>query len=270
MRGLMAVAPARAFLATAHKVLRRPSKPEGRPTGIGSVRWTQTPLASIEWLARRVADTQDDFPYLSGFGADWPVEACWHIGDQYVPLETMTRLAAMRVPPKRAGTIAELRAEGAVLGFMADVDLARPGGEDYPPDLEDALGILDDLSPTLVEMCGRGLPTAWLLDKPCFDIKVADELGRDLVTEIGDRCADHGWSFDSPVSLTAWFRVPGTWSALHQCLVTPVGGTGRRITLDELHELVPVHADRRSYGGWYLDPDDPWNVGLGSRTEGLP
>jgi hypothetical protein len=149
-----------------------------------------------------------------------------------------------------------------VLGFMADVDLARPGGENYPPDLEDALDVLDDLSPTLIEQCGRSVPVAWLLNRPCFDIDTADELGRDLVAEIGDRCADHGWAFDSPNSLTAWVRVPGTWSVLRQCLVAIVGGTGQCIAFDELRELVPAHIQRRSYSGWYPDPGDPWIVGL--------
>jgi hypothetical protein len=262
LHDLVRLAPAGSYLGTAPKVLRRPSKPNGRPTAIGSPCWSQTPIAAMERLARRVASTQDDFGYLSSFGADWTSKAAWRIGEQYVPLETMVRLTAMREPPVRAGKISELRADGAVLGLMADMDLARPGGENYPPDLEDALDVLNDLSPTLIEQCGRSLPTVWLFDRACYDIDTADELGRDLVAEIGDRCAAHGWTFDSPNSLTAWVRVPGTWSVLRQCLVTVVGGTGARISMDELHELVPVHVQRRSYSGPYMAPDDPWNVGL--------
>src|SRR5262249_54546376 len=93
MRGLLDVAPTGPFLATAHKVLRRPPRPGGRPTGIGNAGWSQTPWASIESLARRVAATQDDFAYLSSFGPNWSSEACWHIGNQSLPLETMTRVA---------------------------------------------------------------------------------------------------------------------------------------------------------------------------------
>jgi hypothetical protein len=268
IRELALSAPQGSYLASGAKSLCRPAKPKGRPTGIDYVRWTPTPLAGVEHIARRVAATQDDFDYLSSFGPEyeWPAVACEHIADQRLPVETMTRLVVYRTSPEKAGTIKELRGNGAVLGFMADVDLARPGGQDYPPDLTDALDVLDDLSPTIVEQCGRSLPTAWILDRPCFDIDAADDLGRDLVAEVGDRCADHGWRFDSPVSLTAWLRVPGTWSVLRQCLVMIVGGTRQRLSMDELRELIPRHSRRRSYGGRYFATDDPWNVGLGSRS----
>jgi hypothetical protein len=267
---LIELAPSRSRFGLAHKLLTPPDA-HGRITRIGDFAWTRTPYNEAHHMLYGLDRTQDDYAYLSGFGS-WP-EAARHLDGNWLPLEMMVRLAVCTTAPAdlplpvgsgrhRGGRLDELT---AVLGLVLDVDLERPDDARPYPDLDTALGVIDDYAPSFVLQCGPGLPVGWLFTEP-QDPYDADQLGADLRHEVGKRFESLGYAFDSPNPVTAWCRLPGTWSVYRQCLTIPVR-IGPRIEVADLHELVPVGPRRSTYSGFYIDADDPWNVGLPGKTE---
>jgi hypothetical protein len=258
------LAPPRSYYGLAHKLLTPPDA-KGRVTRIDHFCWTRTPASEVERLLYGVAETNNDYRWLAGFPS-WR-EAARHLVGSWLPLEVMVRLVVCDTPPTyedgrhRGGRLDDL---SAVVGLLVDVDLYRPEQPDRNyPDLDTALGVIEDYSPSFTLQCGPGLPTGWLFTEP-QDPFEADQLGLDLVNDIGSRFEALGYTFDSPNAVGGWLRLPGTWSVRRQALVVPLH-IGARIDAVELGDLVPIGPRRPSYSSRYPDPDDPWNVGLPAR-----
>lgn len=104
-------------------------------------------------------------------------------------------------------------------GLWLDLDFGEDGhkGKKYPPTLEDAVGLVNQmpLEPSYIVMSGNGIHAYWLFDEfLVFDESFTNDMAQDLSQRwnlLGIALAEENvWHMDSTHDLSRILRVPGT------------------------------------------------------------
>lgn len=105
----------------------------------------------------------------------------------------------------------------AIPGLWIDIDIAGAAHREtmLPPKIEDALGLLPDIQPSMIVSSGYGIHVYWLFREPWeFDTEEerqkAGRLSQNLQVCIKKKAREKGWKVDTTSDLARILRLPGS------------------------------------------------------------
>lgn len=143
-----------------------------------------------------------------------------HIVEMSLKYDVYVRTTTLRDAPRDGGR-GDSSNTLSFLGLHADIDIAGPNhkGSAYPPTIEAALGLLDEvgISATAVVASGGGLQAWWLFEEPWIiggpeEQAEAETLLKRLEAHLESVCRPHGWGVDHTFELSRILRPPGTFN----------------------------------------------------------
>lgn len=133
--------------------------------------------------------------------------------------------------------------------LFADVDFGPDGhkGKNYPPTIDDAIGLLKGhgFDPSMIVHSGHGLHAYWVFKEP-WELDSADERSKAatllnrLKAFLQENAAGKGWTVDSTQDLPRILRPPGSWNCKGEPVqVKILEENDARYNHEDLEEMLP-------------------------------